>query len=191
VTCWWWVRHGPTHAKAFVGHSDVAADLSDAALLDRIDAFLPRDALVVSSDLTRAHATADAIGGSRKRLSAVPALRETNFGAWEMQTFADVGRTHPDLSRQYFETPGDVKAPDGESWNDVAARVGAFVDDLNDTRPLNVVAVAHFGVILSQVQRAAGMTPRAALAFNIDNLSITRLDFNAPDWSVRFVNHTM
>ncbi|HHL22744.1 MAG TPA: histidine phosphatase family protein, partial [Aliiroseovarius sp.] len=26
---WWWLRHGPTHAKGLVGWSDVPADLSD------------------------------------------------------------------------------------------------------------------------------------------------------------------
>ncbi|MEY8841169.1 histidine phosphatase family protein, partial [Cribrihabitans sp. XS_ASV171] len=30
------VRHGPTHAKGMVGWSDLPADLSDTALLDRL-----------------------------------------------------------------------------------------------------------------------------------------------------------
>ena len=28
MTRFWWVRHGPTHAKGMVGWSDLAADLS-------------------------------------------------------------------------------------------------------------------------------------------------------------------
>ncbi|MEN8741466.1 MAG: histidine phosphatase family protein, partial [Phaeobacter gallaeciensis] len=59
------VRHGPTHAKSMVGWSDLPADLSDSAALHRLSAALPEDALVVSSDLSRAADTASAIQGDR------------------------------------------------------------------------------------------------------------------------------
>ena len=49
-----WVRHGPTHAKTMVGWSDLPADLSDTARLARLSAHLPDGAPVVSSDLVRA-----------------------------------------------------------------------------------------------------------------------------------------
>jgi len=61
------VRHGPTHAKTMVGHADVPADLSDTAALSRLSNYLP-EVPVVSSDLIRASATADAICGARPRL---------------------------------------------------------------------------------------------------------------------------
>jgi hypothetical protein len=57
----WWVRHGPTHQTTFTGWRDVPADLSDGAALDRLDAYLPAHAVLVSSDLLRASATADRI----------------------------------------------------------------------------------------------------------------------------------
>ena len=52
------VRHGPTHAKTMVGWSDLPADLSDRAALDRLAGFLPDQATVISSD---GHLTAPAI----------------------------------------------------------------------------------------------------------------------------------
>ena len=85
-----WVRHGPTHAKAMVGWSDLAADLSDEQRLSRLSAHLPADALVVSSDLVRATATADAIANDRERLPHDPDLREIHFGDWEMQVFDSI-----------------------------------------------------------------------------------------------------
>jgi alpha-ribazole phosphatase len=36
MTRFWLVRHGPTHAKAMVGWSDLPADLSDTAALSRV-----------------------------------------------------------------------------------------------------------------------------------------------------------
>ena len=47
VTRFWWVRHGPTHEKAFVGWRDVPADLSDHAAIARLDAHLPQGAVLV------------------------------------------------------------------------------------------------------------------------------------------------
>ena len=74
TTDWYWVRHGPTHAKTLIGWTDLPADLSDQDQIARLDAWLPRDAALVSSDLRRAVATADAIGGGRMRLPHEPGL---------------------------------------------------------------------------------------------------------------------
>ncbi|HBR36935.1 MAG TPA: histidine phosphatase family protein, partial [Sulfitobacter pontiacus] len=64
MTIWHWVRHGPTHEKNFVGWRDVPADLSDVAQLGRLNAHLPQRAVMVSSDLIRASATADTLASA-------------------------------------------------------------------------------------------------------------------------------
>ncbi len=191
MTVWHWVRHGPTHEKTFVGWRDVPADLSDTAQLARLSAHLPSQALLISSDLSRASATADALrGAERQRLPHDPDLREFNFGLWDGMHFSAVAEDYPDLSRAYWETPGDVAAPEGESWNAGAARVNVAVDALNTIHPdAHVIAVAHFGVILTQVQRALNATPQAALGHRIDNLSVTRLIHENGQWSVEQINH--
>ena len=191
---WWWVRHGPTHARGMVGWRDLPADLSDQGALERLNALLPADAALVSSDLGRAIATADALTGpDRVRLPHARALREFDFGAWDGLEFAEIAARDPVLSRQFWENPGDIAAPGGESWNDVAARSGAWVDVLNRTPPArHIIAVAHFGTILTQLHRALAQTskqtPYQTLAQRIDNLSVTRLDFDGQRWRVREVN---
>ena len=187
MTRFWWIRHGPTHEKAFVGWRDVPADLSDTAAISRLSAFLPRTACVVSSDLVRASATADAIAGDRKRLPHNLALREFNFGEWDGKHFSDVSETHPELSRAYWETPGDITPPGGESWNMVADRVGEAVKTLL-LPDADIVVVAHIGVIMTQVQQARAQTPAQAIGQKIDNLSLTRLDFDGTKWVEHFVN---
>lgn len=184
------VRHGPTHAKGFVGWSDLPADLSDTAALARLSDHLPKDALVVSSTLSRAMSTADAVQGSRQRLRHHPDLREFHFGEWELCTFADVDATHPALCRAYWETPGDTRPPGGESWNDAAARVDAAIDALLAAHPgRDLVVVAHIGVILTQVRRALGISAAEVLAQKIDNLSVTELTWSGAGWGVGRINH--
>ena len=188
MTRWWWVRHGPTHEKAFVGWRDVPADLSDRDQIDRLSAYLPANALVVSSDLIRAVATADAIARGRQRLAHARELREFDFGEWDGLGFAEVAARDAELSRAFWEKPGDVAPPGGESWNQVAARVRGFVQTVN-TRygGRDIVAVAHIGVIMTQIHVACG-DAEAALAHSIDNLSVTRLRHENDRWHLEEVN---
>ncbi len=184
----YWVRHGPTHARSMVGWSDLPADLSDTAQLGRLDAWLPQDALVISSDLIRARATADAIQQGRTRLADDAALREIHFGAWELQAF-DAVEDAAHL-RAFWENPGDVCPPGGESWHAVSARVSGAVARLRVAHPgRDIIAVAHFGAILSQLQQALQIDAYATFAHQIDNLSVTVLQTHGTGWRAGVINH--
>jgi alpha-ribazole phosphatase len=185
MTRFWWVRHGPTHAKAFAGWRDIPADLSDSAALARLSAHLPADAPIISSDLIRASATADALGPHRPRLPHDPDLREFHFGDWDGLGFAEVAERWPGLSRRYWEEPGHAAPPGGESWLQAASRIDAAVARL-PALP-DIIIVAHLGTILTQLQRATGLSPPEVLAQPIDNLSVTCLSLSPPQ--VFAINH--
>lgn len=180
----WMVRHGPTHAKGMVGWTDLPADLSDAAALSRLNSHLPQ-VPVISSDLTRAVHTADALQG-RPRLPHDRDWREMHFGAWEMRTYSEIETESPAHIRAFWETPGDVSPPGGESWNALTARVNTALTRL--THLPEVIVVAHFGVIVAAIQQAGGLTPTQAFAHKIDNLSVTCLEFG-PAPRVISINH--
>jgi broad specificity phosphatase PhoE len=186
----YWVRHGPTHQKTFTGWRDVPADLSDVDAIARLDAFLPDRAPVVSSDLVRAITTADALQGTRPRLAHQPALREFDFGHWDGLHHSEVAMRDPHLSRLFWEKPGDVAAPGGESWNAVAGRVAPAIDTLWTASHDDLIAVAHFGVILCHLSAATGLTPYKALGHKIDNLSVTVLVQEGAHWVAERINHT-
>lgn len=187
MTRLWLVRHGPTHAKAMIGWTDLPADLSDTAKIARLRAALP-DAPVVSSDLLRARQTADALLPV-ERLSDDPRLREINFGAWDGKTFAQVEVSDPDLIRAYWSEPGDVSPPEGESWNAVRHRVDGAINDLIRLNHDDVIVVAHFGAILTQVQRAMKISAYEAFAHRIENLSVTKITVDKATWHAELINH--
>lgn len=190
----WLVRHGPTHQKVMTGWRDVPADLSDTAALARLDAALPRPATLLSSDLVRATATADALAPGRHRLPHDPALREIDFGLWDGMAFDAVAQRDPDLSRAFWERPGDIAAPGGESWDRAATRVSAAIDAALAAHDGPLIIVAHIGAILTQVARATGHTPYATLAQDIRPLSRTCIEVSgqadAAIWRLREVNVT-
>jgi len=188
----WFVRHGPTQSKAAVGWSDIPADLSDLAALKRLSSHLPAQATIISSDLIRASATADAIQGGRNRLPNSAILREMNFGDWDGQLFPDIAKSDPETSRKFWESPGATSPPNGESWYNLSARISSAVDEIiTDHGVGDIVIVGHFAAILTALQRASGMSAKAAFSFKIDNLSVTRLDYlhASQSWRVHGVNH--
>lgn len=185
------VRHGPTHQTAFTGWRDVPVDLSDRAAVRRLDDHLPDDALVISSDLQRAVHTADAIAGSRQRLPHDSGLREFNFGTWDGLHRDAIIASDGDLFRQFWDNPGDIAPPGGESWNAVAARVSGTIDRIDRDHPgRRLVVVAHFGAILAQLT-TVGLPPQDALRHKIDTLSITELARNGPEWQILRINHNV
>jgi len=174
MTNWYWIRHGPTHLKSLVGWSDVDVDLSNVNRLKKLDDYLPNDSLIISSDLKRTIKTATEIQNMRERLPNNKNLREFNFGEWELKKSSEIAAKYPKLSKDYWSSPGDTAPPNGESWNQAAKRINAEVDNINERyKGKNIIAVGHFGVILTQLQRAANIQPQSAISFQIDNLSIT------------------
>lgn len=184
------VRHGPTHAKTMVGWSDLPADLSDTAQVARLADHLPSDGIVISSDLQRCIATADAIQRDRHRLAHDAGLREIHFGDWELKSFAEIEAADPDRIRAYWEVPGDVRPPNGESWNEVTSRVDGAIDRLITAhRGAKLIVVVHFGVILTQIQRAEQLTAEEVFAHRIDNLSVTSIKIDDKGWAAHPINH--
>lgn len=180
------VRHGPTHAKAMIGWTDLPADLSDHAAIARLSAHLPPDAALISSDLSRAITTADALAlPTRKRLPHDPALRELHFGAWEMRTFAQAEAADPAHIRAFWETPGTIRAPGGEGWDDISTRIAAALDRLPD----HAIVVCHFGAILAALQCRLGLTAQDVFQHKIDNLSVTELHKTQAGWEAVRINH--
>ncbi|WP_010140010.1 histidine phosphatase family protein [Oceanicola sp. S124] len=171
------VRHGPTHAKALIGWTDLPADLSDGARLSRLSDWLPATARLVSSDLTRTRTTADALATpGRQRLPDEPALRELHFGDWEGLSATEVEARDPEISRAFWTDPGVARPPGGESWNDMETRCSAALDRLVAAGG-DLIVVCHFAVILGQIARHRACPPREVLAQKIEPLSVTCLSF--------------
>lgn len=101
---------------------------------------------IVSSDLRRAHQTAETIAGGSLGVEAIAALREIHLGAWENRTFGEIRRSHPDQWHARGNDLAGFRPPGGESFEDLRRRVVPAVRAIMESAAGNVLAVAHAGV---------------------------------------------
>lgn len=173
------LRHGQTPLsveKRFSG--TVEAALTDvgqrqaAAVAARL-ADEPFDA-VVSSPLKRARQTADALG---RDYVVDEDLRETDFGAWEGLTFAEVRERHPDELNAWLADPA-VPPPGGESLLATVERVRAARDRLMAAYPGGrILVVSHVTPIKSLTQLALAAQPTVLYRLHLDLVSLTTIDW--------------
>ena len=182
VTRWWWVRHAPVtdHGGRLYGRTDVPANTSERKRFEALARALPEGAVWLTSALLRTHQTADAIAAAGHAVPAraeEPDLDEQDFGAWHGLTWEEVHAERGGLAHKYWVTPARVAPPEGESFVDVMERVAAGVGRRTARHAgSDIVAVAHGGSIRAALALALELDPERALAFSIDNLSITRID---------------
>jgi alpha-ribazole phosphatase len=177
VTRWWWIRHAPAidHEGRLYGQRDVDCDCSDRAAFAALAGALPKEAVWVTTPLKRTRETAAAIqaaAGTEIEPMIEPMLIEQNFGAWQGQKRAEIIRHH------LWIAGADETPPGGENFNAVMARVKAAIERLtHDYSGRDIVAVAHGGVIRSALGHALELPGETALAFAIDNLSLTIIEY--------------
>lgn len=86
---------------------------------------------VFTSPLFRARETAALLVRSVE-IEADPRLREMDYGAWEGRTYDQITEADGAFRREWERSPDVLSCPGGESANDVAERVGGFLQDLLD-----------------------------------------------------------
>lgn len=136
----------------------------------------PVDA-VVSSPLRRAREAADAIAAAHAlRVSVVPELQELDFGELEGRAYEEIHSSHPELYERWMRAPTTVRFPDGESYEDLQARVADAVNSLREAHAgRTVVAVTHGGVIRAVLADALGMPHDRVFRLAVDVGSISRV----------------
>ena len=183
------VRHGETAWNAITrlqGQLDIDLNALGRWQAERAGAALADSALQViySSDLCRAHNTAQAI--ARHSGIAAPdirihhGLRERCFGRFEGLTYAQVGELHPEEALRWKQRDPDWAPPGGESQTQVFARVNAALDQIAAQHAGEHIAIVTHGGVLDVFYRlATGQGISAARTWDLGNCAINRLLWTA------------
>lgn len=192
------MRHGRTAWNArrrFQGHTDVPLDDEGRAQAAAL-ATLLRDERVdaaVASDLVRAAETARIVLGARDvGLRLDPGWREMRFGDWEGLTWDEIVAAHPELDPANETAPRAYTPANGESFDELCARVDAAVERV--TAALDddgvVLVATHAGPLHALLRVLLGEHAQPALAVRFVTASVTRFRREGGVWRLVCLNQT-
>ena len=190
------IRHGQTEFNA-VGRYQGRLD-SPLTELGRLQAarmgvllatLVAPGARLVSSPLGRAMATAAIIAEKASLPEAITDSRllEISLGSWEGMTDEDIEFTFPGARDGTDRWNWHFTSPDGERYEDVAARAGAWLSEaIGSNTPLVAVSHGVTGRIIRGLH--AGLPREEALkldvpqdaAFRLDARGVKRIDCGPP-----------
>ncbi|GAB3120360.1 bifunctional RNase H/acid phosphatase [Streptomyces calidiresistens] len=195
------VRHGETPLtpqKRFSGSGGGDPDLSPTGLEQAravAGALAARGGVeaIVTSPLLRCRRTAEVVA---ERLGlpvgVEEGMRETDFGAWEGLTFAEVRERHPADLDAWLASPRARPTGGGESFATVARRVAAARDAVIARHPRRtVLVVTHVTPIKSLVRLALGAPPESLFRMELSAASLSEVAHHADgNATVRLLNDT-
>jgi ribonuclease H / adenosylcobalamin/alpha-ribazole phosphatase len=135
---------------------------------------------IVASPLQRTVRTAEEVAA----VTGVPVLtdegfRETDFGAWEGLTFAEVRERWPSEVTTWLADPS-VAPPGGESFDQVSERVSAALRRILAERAhQTVLIVSHVTPIKTLVAAALLAPPAALYRMHLDVAALCEIDWYA------------
>src|SRR6201989_1327335 len=135
---------------------------------------------IVASPLQRAVRTAEEVAAARG-LPGLPddGCRETDFGAWEGLTFAEVRERWPSEMARWLADPS-VAPPGGESFTQVSERVTAALHRvLAERAGQTVLIVSHVTPIKTLVAAALLAPPAALYRMHLDVAALSEVDWYA------------
>lgn len=163
------LRHGETEYNAtgrMQGHLDTHLSARGIEQAQRVAEYLRTVGIgrIISSDLTRAKDTAQAIADELgMSFETDSRLRETNLGDWQGKSHGEVDDAHPG-ARAIWRHDASWAPPAGESRLEVAGRARAVVEEQMaefeewDSHPL--LLVAHGGTISALTSNLLGLDVR-------------------------------
>jgi len=179
------LRHGQTPLsvqKRYAGRSDVALTETGvgqaAAAAKRLAS--AGIGVIVTSPLLRAARTAQEVA----EVTGAPVVtdegfRETDFGAWEGLTFAEVRQRWPADVTAWLADPA-VAPPGGESLVEVGARVTeALHRALAGHQQQTILIVSHVTPIKTLVAAALLAPPAALYRMHLDVAALCEIDWYA------------
>jgi probable phosphoglycerate mutase len=195
TTTLFWIRHGEAdnnRDSRFGGWSSLP--LTDrgrrqADAVARVIAGLAPTA-VVSSDLARAHSTADAIArAAGLAVTPEPGLRERSLGQFDGMRFAEAEAAQPALYARMMGRDPTALPEGAETAADVFRRVATAIDRIVAAHPGGRVAVVSHGIALYHAfSHVCGLPAgnSAGRVFTlVDNASLSWVEHrDGPRWRI-------
>ena len=176
------IRHGETEwnvGTRLQGQMDVPLNARGQQQARRVGQALQHDApqVLVSSDLSRARQTAEAVAAATGLpLQLDAGLRERHFGIWQGHTYQEVEAGWPEQSARWRRREPDFGPEGGETLQQFFNRVVASATRLARAHAgQTLVLVAHGGVLDCLYRAASRIALNAPRTWELPNTGVNRL----------------
>ncbi|KZT15573.1 phosphoglycerate mutase [Acidovorax sp. GW101-3H11] len=176
------IRHGETAWNVdtrIQGHLDIPLNTTGLWQADQVARALADEPItaIYTSDLKRAHATAQAVARSTGApLTTHTGLRERSFGHFQGRTFAEIEAELPEDAYRWRKRDPHYAPEGGESLVTLRERIERTVAQLAQQHlDEQVVMVAHGGVLDVLYRLATRQDIQAPRTWQLSNAAINRL----------------
>ena len=176
------IRHGETAWNVdtrIQGHLDIPLNTTGLWQADQVARALADEPItaIYTSDLKRAHATAQAVARSTGApLTTHTGLRERSFGHFQGRTFAEIEAELPEDAHRWRKRDPHYAPEGGESLVTLKERIERTVAQLAQQHlGEQVVMVAHGGVLDVLYRLATRQDIQAPRTWQLSNAAINRL----------------
>jgi broad specificity phosphatase PhoE len=192
MTTLYLIRHGETdhnNSGRMQGWLDVplnATGMRQAELLARRFRGKHIDA-IYASPLSRAAATAQAIAEVLNVAVVLDErIREYHMGDWAGRTAEEIQAVTPGY---VIHSADEVPIPNGETADDMHARLKPFLQDLRERHAdERVIAVSHGGTLAMAVAMLLNMPVVRRQPFSFGNTAIAKAEYAHGRWRLRTLN---
>lgn len=144
---------------------------------------------IFCSDLIRSRETAEILAGSSPvPITALPALREIDLGAWDGLSRAEVQTRFPAEWAERGRNIAEYRPVNGESFADLAARVVPAVERVAECAEGPIAIVGHAGVNRVLLCHVLGMPLAHLFRIGQDYCALNIIETGKVPWSVSMMN---
>ena len=157
------IRHPPLPGKQGICYGALDIAISEASVISHAVSLKPllHTHKVISSPLQRCFYLAKSIDASATKDAR---LIEMSFGDWQGQGWDSIDRHELDAWAQDI---ANYRAPHGESFMDVIARLNGFLADLNEPH----ILITHAGVIRAAHYLLGGLSLSEAASQDVPHVT--------------------
>lgn len=172
------LRHGACQGgEIYRGRTDVQLSAEGWQQMEQAVSAATDWQRIITSPLLRCREFAEHCAGRfNLPLQVDVALQEMDFGEWEGRLLQEVWQENPDLVARFYDDPGAVTPPGGESTADAQSRVvAAWQALLQQCLGDRLLLVCHGGVIRLLLGHVLGMPLAAVMRLYIPYASMAQV----------------
>lgn len=188
------IRHAEPAGAAgrCLGHTDFALSGAGRAAAGALaSSWAEPPTRVIASDLTRTRETAAVLGERwRREVRHESRLREMHFGVWDGRSWDALHTEDGERLGAWMRDWSTVRAPEGESFADVAGRVASWWSDERSTLGADdrVAVVAHAGSLRALLCHLLPLPLDRAFQFRMDYARVTAISLAGPRPELVYLN---